>query len=102
MPIYSFRDTETDEVFDIMMSIKDLDEYKTQHPTHERYIDGAPNIVSGVSIKDKVAGGFRDVLSKISDAHPDSPLADTHGRKSIKQVQTERAIRKWRSSSPSQ
>lgn len=101
MPIYSFKDTGTDEVFDIMMSIKDLDEYKTQHPTHESYIDTAPNIVSGVSVKDKVAGGFKEVLSKISEAHPDSPLADNHGRKSIKQVQTERAIRKWRSSTPS-
>lgn len=102
MPIYSFRDTQTDEVFDIMMSISDLDEYKKQHPHHERYIDGAPNIVSGVSVTGKLDDGFKDVLSKISDAHPDSPLASQHGRgKSIKQVQTERAVRKWRSSSPS-
>lgn len=99
MPIYSFKDTETGELFDIMMSIKDLDDYKKQHPNHESFIDGAPNIVSGVSITGKLDSGFKEVLSKISEAHPDTPLADAHGRKSIKQAQTARAIQKWRSSS---
>lgn len=98
MPVYSFKDTNTNEVFDIMMSISDLDAYKQQHPHHERYFDGTPSIVSGVSITGKLDSGFKDVLSKISDAHPGSALAETHGRKSIKQVQTERAVRKWRSS----
>lgn len=97
MPIYTFRDTNTDEVFDIMMSIKDLDEYKEQNPSHERVLS-APAIVSGVSITGKLDDGFKDVLSKISSAHPESPLAQQHGRKSIKQVQTERALRKWRGS----
>lgn len=97
MPIYCFRDTKTNEVFDLMMSISDLDKYKQAHPDHERVLE-APNIVSGVSITGKLDSGFKDVLSKISEAHPNSPLADNYGRKSIKQVQTERAIRKWRSS----
>lgn len=98
MPTYSFKDTTTEEVFDITMSMHDLDKYKKIHPTHIRFFDGTPSIVSGVSVTGKVDSGFKDVLSKISEAHPGSPLADTHGRRSIKQVQTERAIRKWRSS----
>lgn len=97
MPIYCFRDTNTDEVFDIMMRISELDNYKDANPDHIRVIT-APNIVSGVSVTGKVDSGFKDVLSKISEAHPGSPLASNHGKKSIKQVQTERAIRKWRSS----
>lgn len=98
MPIYTFRDTTTDEIFDIMMSISDLDKYKEAHPHHERYIDSAPSIVSGVSITGKTDDGFKDVLSKIAEAHPDSDLAQSHSRRSIKQVQTQRAIQKWRSS----
>lgn len=98
MPTYSFKDTATNEVFDIMMSISDLDAYKQQHPDHERYFDGTPSIVSGVSVTGKLDSGFRDVLSRISEAHPDSVLADAHGRKSIKQAQTERVIRKWKDS----
>ena len=97
MPIYTFRDTNTKEEFDIMMSYKDLDAYAEANPEHER-VFSAPAIVSGVSITGKMDSGFKDVLSKISDAHPNSPLAENHGRRSIKQVQTERAIRKWRSS----
>ena len=98
MPTYSFQDTTTNEVFDILMSMKDLDDYKQQHPTHQRYFDGTPSIVSGVSITNKIDNGFKDVLSKISEAHPGSPLANEHGKKSIKQAQTERAVRKWRGS----
>ena len=98
MPVYSFRDTETDEVFDLMMSISDLDLYKAQHPTHERYFDSVPAIVSGVAIKGKMDDGFKDVLSRISEAHPDSQLADSHRRKSIKQSQTDRVVRKWKNS----
>lgn len=97
MPIYTFRDTETDEIFEVMMSFKDLDEYRKVHPHHEKIID-APNIVSGVSITGKMDDGFKDVLSRVAEAHPDSTLAETHSRKSIKQVRTQRALQRWRGS----
>ena len=98
MPLYSFRDTETGEVYDIFLSMKDLDLYKEEHPGHERYFDAAsaPALVSGVSVTNKTSDGFKEVLSKISEAHPGSELAENHGRKSIKQAQTERAVRKWK------
>ena len=99
MPMYSFRDTETDEVFDIFLSLSEYDLYRKEHPGHERYFDAAsvPSLVSGVSLTGKTDDGFKEVLSKISEAHPGSDLANNHGRKSIKQAQTERAIRKWKS-----
>lgn len=93
MPLYTYRDKNTMEVFEVLMSYKDIETYNEAHPHLEKLMD-APNIVSGVSITNKVAGGFKDVLSRISDAHPSSPLADNHGRKSIKQVQTERVVKK--------
>ena len=95
MPIYTFRDTTTDEVFEVMVSLSDLDEYKKVHPHYEKLID-APNIVGGVSITGKMDDGFKDVMSKIAEAHPDSELASQHSRKSIKQVRTERALQKWK------
>jgi hypothetical protein len=103
MPVYCFKDTSTDEVFEVLMSVKDLDLYKDQHPQHERYFDiaSAPSLVSGVSVVGKVDDGFKEVLSKISEAHPGSDLANQHTRKSVKQAQTERAIHKWKSSSSS-
>jgi hypothetical protein len=56
----------------------------------------APAIVSGVSTskQNRVPDGFKEVLSKISEAHPASAVADKHGRKSIKQARTEQVIKK--------
>jgi hypothetical protein len=94
MPTYTFIDTKTQEIFDVVMSMSDYDYYKVEHPDHERYIDEAPQLISGSGMK--TDGGFKEVLSKISEAHPDSPLADQHLRKTTKQVKTERVIKEWR------
>ncbi len=99
MPTYTFRDTETDEVFDVFMSIGDMPKYLEAHPAHERYFgtDSAPTVVSGVSVKDRRDDGFKEVMSRIAEAHPNSELANQHGSKSIKQTQTERVVKKWKS-----
>jgi len=94
MPKYTFKDNETQEIYDVVMSMSDLDEYKKQHPNHERYFDEAPGIVSGTGVKSD--SGFKEVLTKISEAHPDSPLAERHLRKSTKQVKTERIVKEWK------
>lgn len=94
MPTYTFKDSETQEVFDVIMSMNDLDDYKKENPNHERYFDEVPALISGTG--HKVDGGFKEVLSKISEAHPDSPLAQENMRKSIKQVKTERVVKEWK------
>lgn len=99
MPLYTFKDNETGEVYDIHLSMKELDLYKEEHPTHERYFDAQsiPSLVSGVAVTGKTDEGFKEVLSRISEAHPTSELADRYGKRTIKQAKTERAVRKWRS-----
>jgi predicted nucleic acid-binding Zn ribbon protein len=94
MPTYTFKDNDTQEVFDVIMSMSDLDDYKKENPNHERYFDEVPALISGTG--QKVDGGFKEVLSKISEAHPDSPLAQENMRKSIKQVKTERVVKEWK------
>ncbi len=94
MPTYTFMDKETGEIFDVIMRMSDCDEYKKQHPNHERYFDEAPSVISGTG--SNVDGGFKEVLSKISEAHPNSPLADQTLRKTIKQARTERVIKEWK------
>ena len=54
----------------------------------------APAIVSSVSTTNKVPDGFKEVLSKVADAHPGSQVAKRHARKSIKQVKTEQIVQK--------
>ena len=99
MPVYTFRDIETQEVFDVSMRMSELDEYKKENPNHERYFDEVPALVSGTGIKSD--SGFKDVLTKISEAHPESPLAERHLRKSIKQAKTERIVREWKKNNSS-
>lgn len=94
MPTYTFKDTETGDILDVTMSMKDLDDYKKEFPNHERYFDEVPGIISGTGIKSD--SGFNDVLTKISEAHPESPLAERHLRKSIKQAKTERIVKEWK------
>lgn len=99
MPVYTFKDLETNEIFDVNIRMSDLDDYKKEYPNHERYFDEAPMLVSGTGVKSD--SGFNEVLTKISEAHPESPLADRHLRKSIKQAKTDRIVKEWRKKSGS-
>jgi hypothetical protein len=55
-------------------------------------------LVSSVSTSNfksnKVPSGFNEVLSKVAEAHPTSPVADRHGKKSIKDVKTREIVKK--------
>jgi hypothetical protein len=94
MPTYTFIDKETQEVFDVILSMKEYDEFKSKNPNYERHFDEAPKIVSGVSTTNKVPDGFKEVLSKVAEAHPSSSVAKKHGKKSIKQIKTEQIVKK--------
>ena len=91
MPTYTFLNTETDEVEEHFMSYKVLDEFKENNP-HLKHQISAPQIIGGVT-KHNV-GGFNEVLSKIGEAHPASPLGDSHGNKSLKRRKSEQIVRK--------
>jgi hypothetical protein len=93
MPTYQFRNTQTDEEFEVLMKISEREEYLKNNP-HIQPILSAPALVTGVSTSNKVPDGFKEVLSKAAEAHPSSPLAQKHGKKSIKQVKTEQIVKK--------
>ena len=55
------------------------------------------NIVSSVGTMDgKTDSGWKEVMCKISEAHPKSELAKRYGKKSVKDTQIERVIKKHR------
>ena len=95
MPLYKFRDKVKDEIFEMVLRISDYDSFLTDNPDVERYfdVDDAPVTVGGVG-GIKTDNGFKDVLSKISDAHPNSQLSDRHSSKSIKQAKTDQVFNK--------
>ena len=95
MPTYQFLNTETGEEFEALMKISEREEYLKNNP-HLQPILSAPALVSGVSTSrsGRVPSGFNEVLSKVSEAHPTSPVAQRHGRKSSKQIKTEQIVKK--------
>jgi hypothetical protein len=93
MPTYTFYNNQTGEQFDALMKISEREEYLNSNP-HIQQIVSAPALVTGVSTTNKVPDGFKEVLSKVSEAHPASPVAQKHGKRSIKQIKTENIIKK--------
>ncbi|MED6337549.1 MAG: hypothetical protein VYC12_00835 [Candidatus Thermoplasmatota archaeon] len=98
MPIYTIENTENGEVFDVMMKIADKDSWLKRNP-HCRQIPTAPNInKGGVGDRVKRDGGMNEVLSRIADNNPNSPLADDFGKKDAKSVASRKVAKKVRDS----
>ena len=78
------------------MSISEMEEF-----IKKKHIKLLPptqlNIVSSTgTIDGKADSGWKEVMSKISEAHPKSPLADRYGKRSVKDTQIERVRKKHR------
>ena len=93
MPTYSFYNNRTGEQFDEMMKYSEREEYLKNNP-HIQPVVTAAALVSGVSTSNKIPSGFNDVLQKVAEKHPTSPLAQKVSRKTSKQVKTEKIIKK--------
>ena len=96
MPTYRFKDNHTGEIWEELMTISEMESLiKKKHikllpPTQM-------NIVSSVgSIDGRMDGGWKEVMSKAAEAHPNSPLAERYGKKSVKQTQIDRVRKKHR------
>ena len=81
MPTYTIHDTKKDEFFDTICTWGELEEFLDNNPQCRKVIT-APAIVSGVQGRSfRTDGGFNEVMSKIADSHPNSPLADKVNKK---------------------
>jgi len=95
MPLYDFKDKETGEIQERMVSLANYDQFLLDNPNLERVHTKTPGIVSGINMQSKMANsGFNEVLSKIAEKHPSSRLADTHGNKTIKDIKTKEVVKK--------
>ena len=94
MPLYDFQDDETGEIWEERMSYEDMKKLTSENP-NIKLVYTTMNIVSGVGgIKND--SGFKDMLSRVADANPSSPLAEKHGSKDIKSVKVREAVNKYK------
>ena len=96
MPTYRFYNSKTKEEYTDLMSISEMEEL-----IKKKHIKLLPptqlNIVSSVgTIDGKTDKGWKEVMSKISEAHPKSELAQRYGKKSVKDTQIDKVIKKHR------
>tara|TARA_R100000278_G_scaffold107777_1_gene84589 strand:- start:63 stop:380 length:318 start_codon:yes stop_codon:yes gene_type:complete len=96
MPTYRFYNRKTGLVYEEYMMISEMEKL-----VKKKHIELLPptqmNIVSSVgSVDSHTDSGFKEVLSKVSEAHPNSPLASRYGKRSIKDTQIERVRKKHR------
>ena len=96
MPTYRFYNSKTKEEYTDLMSISEMEEF-----IKKKHIKLLPptqlNIVSSTgSIDSKTDNGWKEVLSKVSEAHPASNLASQYGKKSVKYTQVDGVIQKHR------
>ena len=94
MPTYRFYNSKTKTEFEDYMTISDMEKF-----TKKKHIKLLPptqmNIVSSVgSIDSKTDGGWKEVMSKVSEAHPSSPLAERYGKRTVRQTQVQAARKK--------
>ena len=96
MPTYRFYNKKTKEEYTDLMSISEMEEF-----IQKKHIKLLPptqmNIVSTTGTVDgKIDNGWKEVMSKISEAHPVSHLAERYGKKSVKDTQVDHIIKKHR------
>ena len=96
MPTYRFYNRKTGLVYEEYMMISEMEKL-----VKKKHIELLPptqmNIVSSVgSVDSHTDSGFKEVLSKVSEAHPNSPLASRYGKRSVKDTQIERVRKKHR------
>ena len=96
MPTYRFYNSKTKEEYTDLMTISEMEKF-----IKKKHIKLLPptqlNIVSSTgTIDGKTDSGWKEVMSKISEAHPKSNLAERYGKRSVKDTQIERVRKKHR------
>jgi len=96
MPRYHFHNKRTKKEWIDFMTIAEMETFLETNK-HIRQVLKPINIVSGVpGITHKTDQGFKDVYSKIAEAHPNSNFAKHHRRRGIKEIKTEQIRAKHR------
>ena len=94
---YSFKNIKTGKIVRHELKISEYDEFKKNHPELERYHESAPSLSylgTGDLDGKKTDNTWKEVLQKVAEQNPRSPLADKVRRKSIKEIKTNQILEK--------
>jgi hypothetical protein len=89
--------TKTKKIEEHTMSVSAYDQFKADNPHLERYYSEAPLFSytgTGDLAGKKTDNTWKEVMSKIAEQNPRSPLADRVLRKSTKRIKTDEILKK--------
>ena len=79
MPTYTITNIETNETFEKFCTWNELEIFLDENPNFKKELS-TPNFISGIEGKTfKVDNGFKETMQRISEAHPNSPMAEKYG-----------------------
>ena len=93
MPTYTFKNKDTDKIFDKMMKMSEKEPYLKDNPNLESMITTS-NFVGDHIIK-RMDGGMKEVLERIGDGHPNTPLANRFSRRSTEDIKKDKIVKKY-------
>ena len=99
--IYEFKNIVTGKIFEYDIRMSEYDSFILLHPELERYIGSPPGVTfDSKSAVSRQPEGFKEVLAKIGENHPISPLAERYRKnKTIKEIKTKQVVDKHRKKS---
>ena len=89
MPTYTIRNKQFGTEKDVLCSYSELQEMLKSDDIEQ--VLSAPALVGDHVVK-RMDGGMKDTFSRIAEAHPNSPLAERYGKKSVKQTQIDLSL----------
>lgn len=100
MPTFKFINEETGEEFEDFISNSVKEDLLAKNP-HIRQLPSTFGITSMTGdVVSKTDDTWKEVLSKIAEAHPESAVGERFGKKSIKEVRTRNIVdthyKKWK------
>ena len=94
MPTYNFKDTKTGQEFEEFFTMNGKDLFLKQNPDIVQLPSLFSMSASGTGDRIKTDDGWKENLSRIAEAHPNTPLGRKYSKKTIKEQKTRQVLKK--------
>ena len=94
MPTYNFKNTKTGEEWEEFFTLSGKDLFLEQNPDIKQTPSMFSISASGTGDRIKTDDGWKENLSRIAEAHPNTPLGHKYSKKTIKEQKTRQVLKK--------
>jgi len=92
--VYQFKNEKTGEIYELSMSYDEKSKYLEDNPDVRSYFGSMPGFISGTGLEGKMDEGWKENLSRIAEAQPQSALAEKQGGRSAKEAKKANILKK--------